>query len=192
MMLTILEHAGLAVALVLLVALHRRLSGLPLAVWTLARKEREAEAPKALDAMKESVATKAGAAVVAIRQYEEGIAASFRSQVAEAEMRARMGERRAAETHAALQAALALVRELRSVLEVVAEPRAAQSLPSSALSAAQPDEVERRTEQVSVPRITIEEEALGDDEQTRIGKAAARVLREAGDVQAGASGRGGG
>src|SRR5215468_7125884 len=91
--------AGFAVVIALLfIVVSRKLDGIPRAVWSLAKKERDAEAPKALDAMKEAVAAKAGASVVAIRQYEEGIAASFRSQVAEAEMRARMGERRAADT----------------------------------------------------------------------------------------------
>jgi hypothetical protein len=67
MILTSFYVAGLALALVLLVALHRRLSGLPPVVWSMVRKEREAEAPKALDAMKEAVAAKAGAAVVVLR-----------------------------------------------------------------------------------------------------------------------------
>src|SRR5262249_6071283 len=103
-MVTVLLAAGLVLALVLLVALHFRLDRMPNAVWSLARRERVEEALKALDATKEAVAAKVGTSVIAIRQYEENIAASFRAQVAEAETRARVGERRLTDTGAALQA----------------------------------------------------------------------------------------
>jgi hypothetical protein len=145
-MITVLLSAGLALALALLIAIHRRLSGLPLAVWALARREREANATKALDAMKEEVAARAGLAVVAIRRYEEQIGATFRAQVAEAETRARMAERRAADAATALEAAAVLVRELRLVLGVVGEtvesaPKRGGRLPS----AEEPDDEDERT-----------------------------------------------
>jgi hypothetical protein len=116
-MVTFLLAAGLGLALVLLVALHYRLGDLPFHVWSLARREREADAPKALDLMKEAVAAKAGVAVLSIQRHEEGLAAGYRAQVAEVEMRARVGERRAADTATALAAATTLVRELRQVLD---------------------------------------------------------------------------
>jgi hypothetical protein len=175
MMLMSFYVAGLVLALVLLVALHRRLSSLPPAVWSLVRKEREAEAPKALDAMKEAVAAKAGASVVAIRQYEEGIAASFRSQVAEADMRARIGERRAEETHAALQAALSLVHELRGALDRMSNPKAVGLPPPPTLPPLKAEDAGRDTKEIALPRIAAGEEDLDDDEMTCVSERPAIV-----------------
>jgi hypothetical protein len=143
--------AALAVVFALLFIISRKLDGIPRAAWSLAKKEREAEVPKALDAMKEAVASRVGGSVVAIQRYEESIAESFRAQIAEAEMRARMSERRAADTATALQAATALVRELREALD------AARALPAP-------------TRAGSLPSVVVEEEELDEDEKTRVGK----------------------
>jgi hypothetical protein len=166
-MLTSFYVAGLALALVLLASLHRRLSALPGRVWSLVRNERDAEAPKALDAMKEAVAAKAGASIVAIRQYEEGIAASFRAQVAEAEMRARLGERRADEAHAALQAALSLVRELRAALDGLHGPRALQLPPPVPPRLEEHESAERETTESALPP-SVAGDDEPDDEHTRV------------------------
>jgi hypothetical protein len=127
-MVTVLLGAGLVLALVLLVALHYRLSDLPFAVWSEARRERQDNASQALDLMKEAVATKAGAAIVSIRQHEESLAAGYRSRVAEAQGRARMSETRAGDTLTTLNAATVLVRELRQVLDQL--PREAEARPA--------------------------------------------------------------
>ncbi len=147
-MLTFLLVAGLAVALALLVAVHYRLGDLPADVWSLARRERAEDAPRAIDAMKEAVAAKAGAAVLALQRYEDNLAASFRAQVADAEMRARMSEMRAADSVTALQAATALVRELRSALETAKEPPVTRILPPSTPPAG---DAERDTMEITKP-----------------------------------------
>jgi hypothetical protein len=173
MMLTILECAGLALALVLLIAIHRRLSRLPLAVWSLARREREAEAPKALDAMREAVAVKAATSVIAIRQYEENIAASFRAQMAEAEMRARIGERRAVDVVTALQAATTLVHELRAALDALPASPGMRAVPPSTLPAG---DGERETTETPIvrsrdlPSAVAEEDDPEGDDLTRVEK----------------------
>jgi hypothetical protein len=185
MMLTSFYIAGLGLALVLLLSLHRRLSALPWRVWSLARREREAEAPKALDAMKEAVAAKAGASMIAIRQYEEGIAASFRAQIAEAEMRARIGERRAEEAHAALQAALSLVRELRAALDGARGPLVPRLLPPPVPPPPEPEGPERESKEMPLPRVTDGEDEP-DDEHTRVAERPAdlttRGSRPAGSI----------
>jgi hypothetical protein len=116
-MVTALLAAGLVLALALLIALHYRLDGLPVALGIEVRRERQDNATRALDLMKEAVATKAGTAVLSIQRHEENLAAGHRAQVAEAQLRARMGEVRSGDTVTALTAATTLVRELRQVLD---------------------------------------------------------------------------
>ncbi len=108
---------GLSMAFV---ALQRRLSALPHAVLALVRKERAHDGGRLLDVMKEAVAARSGQAVIAIQTCQEQIAQSLRAQIAEAETRARIAERRALDTATALEAATTLVRELRATLDVSA------------------------------------------------------------------------
>jgi hypothetical protein len=108
---------GLVVMPVLLVALYRRLGDLPLSVWAVAQRERARSEPRALDAMAEAVAAKSGQALIVIQAYQEQIAESLRAQIADAETRARVAERRAADAGTALSAAADLVRELHRSLE---------------------------------------------------------------------------
>jgi hypothetical protein len=107
--------AVLVLAVVL--AIYRALRRLPLAVWSIVKRERNQDDGRALDTMKEAVAVRAGQAVIAIQTYQEQIAHSLRAQIAEAETRTRIAERRAADTATALEAASTLVRELRAALE---------------------------------------------------------------------------
>ena len=108
---------GLAVTPALLVALYRRLGDLPFAVSAAAQRERARTEPRALDAMAEAVAAKSGQAVIAVQAYHEQLAHSLRGQVADAETRARVAERRAGEATRALGAAAELVRELHGALD---------------------------------------------------------------------------
>jgi hypothetical protein len=180
-------YAGPPLALALIVALyllHAKVDTIPLRILRLVQKEGEQNGPKALDAMREAVASRAGTAVVAIRQYEAQIAASYRAQIAEAEVRARQAERRAADTTTALQTALSLVGELRAVLDTVG-PALVRRVPRPA--AAEPpvesplpprgDDVERRTIEIApaspgdtLPSAVNDGDDLGDDEKTRVGK----------------------
>lgn len=107
-------YAGLALALALLVWLHRKLDRLPPAIWSVAKKERGASETKALDLMKETVAQKAGQALIAIMTYHERVVAGLHDQIASTETRARVGERRASEAAAALSTA---TNELRALLD---------------------------------------------------------------------------
>jgi hypothetical protein len=109
--------AAAALSLVLVLALHLRLSGVPHAVWSIARRERAQDGGMLLDSMKEAVAARSGRAVVAIQAYQEQIAQTLRVQIAEAETRARAAERRAAEAAKTLDAASDLLRELRAVID---------------------------------------------------------------------------
>ena len=172
---TFFMAAGLAVALALLVGLHYRLGELPINVWAQVKRDRDTPTPKALDAMKEAVAIKAGAAVLAIQRHEENLAATFRAQVAEAETRARMSERRAADTVTALQAAAELVRELRGALD--AAPRAVAPPPEAIETARKPGSPEPASRERSSPRTGLPpgiatspdgEERLSEDEMTRV------------------------
>jgi hypothetical protein len=171
-MVTVLLLAGLALALVLLVALHYRLGDLPFHVWSLARKERETDVPKALDLMKEAVAAKAGVAVLSIQRHEEGLAAGYRAQVAEVEMRARVGERRAADTATALAAATTLVRELRQVLDRLPQG----PVPEAVDAARKPGRPEPASRERLSPRMGLplasaardDEERLSEEELTKV------------------------
>jgi hypothetical protein len=125
-MVTVLLGTGLVLALVLLIALHYRLDGLPFAVWSEARRERQDSASQALDLMTEAVAKKAGAAVLSLQQHEGALAAGYRNQVAEAQLRARMSDVRAGDTLTALNAATELVRELRQALDQLPRDAAAE------------------------------------------------------------------
>jgi hypothetical protein len=175
-MLVFLLVAGLGLALVLLIALHHRISSLPFALWSEARREREDTAPKALDAMKEAVAAKVGNSLIALQRYEDNIAGIFRAQVADAETRARVAERRAADTSSALQAATTLLRELREVLDAAKTSPTTHMLPPSTRPAVESQGKEHGTgEAIAAPgsdlaKATTDDEELGDDDKTKIGK----------------------
>jgi hypothetical protein len=116
-MATVLCGAGLVLALVLLVAIDRKVGALPSRVRALAREERARDDNLVVSALHEATAAKVGKATAAIRDHEEQIAAAYRALVAELEVRARAAERSAGEAQTALSAASALVRELRALID---------------------------------------------------------------------------
>jgi hypothetical protein len=156
--------AVVAFVLACLVVIQRRLHTLPRALLAVVRKERAEDASKLLDAMKEAVAARSAQAVIAIQTYHEQMAQSFRAQVAEAETRARVAERRALDTATALEAATTLVRELRATLDVsatlvrhlfhasAAAPPASSAAPAAPTALPELDDTERQT--TEMPALT--------------------------------------
>jgi hypothetical protein len=113
--------AGFALTLALGFAVHRRLDGLPLRIWSIAKKERAQDEGAAVTALQEATAAKVGPIVTSLKAYHEQIAAGFRAQVADAQMRARIAERQSSEAGVALRTASELVREARALREELAE-----------------------------------------------------------------------
>jgi hypothetical protein len=108
---------GTGINLALWGALYAKLEELPLRIWSMAKKERTDGEGAALTLLQERTATKVGVIVKSLREYDEHVAASFRAQVAEAQVRARIAERQSSEAGVALSAASALVRDLRGLLD---------------------------------------------------------------------------
>jgi small-conductance mechanosensitive channel len=117
----IISYVELAVVLALLIVILRRLGGLPMHVSIVARRERAEDAAAAQTILQEAAAAKVGALVTALRSYNEQIATDFREQVATANLRARVAERRAAEVSGVLTTATELLREVRAMHDVLAE-----------------------------------------------------------------------
>jgi hypothetical protein len=178
---------GLVLTPALLVVLYRRLGDLPRSVWAVAQRERARNEPRTLDAMAEAVAVQSGQAIIVIQAYQEQIAESLRAQIADAETRARVAERRAADAATALSAAADLVRELhrsleaariltRELRELRAAPpkeRPASPAASPVVADANPDDGERKTTEVPGPPPSCadgnaEEPGFDEDESTMI------------------------
>jgi hypothetical protein len=106
---------GAGVGLVLWAVLHRKVAEVPRVVWEIVRQERAAEAARVQAAWQEATALKVGAIVRSLREHEEQSAAGLRAQIADAENRARVTERRASDAGVALSTASELVRESRAL-----------------------------------------------------------------------------
>jgi hypothetical protein len=129
-MATALIGAGIALALLLLIDLRRKLDAIPQRIYGIAKQERDRDERHATTALTEATAAKVISITAGLRVYEEELAATSRLQMADAEKRARMAERRLADAGTALEAAAALVRELRAVLDGLrAAPPAVASEP---------------------------------------------------------------
>ena len=105
-------------------AIHRRLDGLPARAAVSFKLEAEARARADASAVHDAAKQMAAPLFAGLREAQEGLAADFRRQVANAEMRARVGERHAANTTTALETAAVLVRELRAGIDATGEARA--------------------------------------------------------------------
>ena len=102
---------GAGVVLALWAVIYRKIAAIPRTVCEVVRQERAAEAERAQTALQEAAALKVGALVQSLRNYDELSAHGYRSQIADAENRARRIERRASDAGVALSAASELVRE---------------------------------------------------------------------------------
>jgi hypothetical protein len=142
----------LALDLTLWAALFSKLNWLMLRLGRFAERHDAEGERRGMTALQEAVAARVGVIVRALRNYEEGVAAGYRTQVADAEIRARLAERQASEAGVALSAASALVRELRRVLDAAhqgarAPSRSAPTLPEGRETVATDgDEGERLSE----------------------------------------------
>ena len=104
-----------ALNVVLWGALYHKLHRLPPSLWKAAApRDRAADEKRALDVLQEAAASRIGGLVIGIRTYHEQLGGIVQAQLAEAEVRARISERRASEAGVALCAASALVRDLRA------------------------------------------------------------------------------
>ncbi len=115
--------AGLVVALALIASLQRRvesqLRALPQAVSSAVKREREETGDKPFDP------AKATALVAGIRDYHDKLAAHWRTELGDAELRTRMTERRASDAGVALDTAVTLVREAREMVDILVPLKAA-------------------------------------------------------------------
>lgn len=107
--------AGLLV--VHLLVLYRWIGWLPFAVYDLHRKERDKDHAEALAALHDAATAKARSLVTGIESYHERLAADLRSQAIDAQLRARVLERRSEEAGLSLEVASNLVTQLRELLE---------------------------------------------------------------------------
>ena len=108
---------GTALNLALWGALYRKLGELPLSVWKVAQRNRVVDESRAMDALQAAAASRIGGLVIGLQTYHDRLGDLTRARVADAEVRARVSERRASDTGVALSAATALVRDLRTLAE---------------------------------------------------------------------------
>jgi hypothetical protein len=108
---------GAALNLALGAALWRSVAGLPAAFLALARRERAEGEARALTVLEEMAARRVGAITSSLQALEEQQIERNRNEIAAAEVRARVAERRATDTAPVLAAASELVRELRRTLD---------------------------------------------------------------------------
>ena len=140
---------GAGVCLASWAVIYLKLAALPRTVWEIVRQERAAETARAQTAVQEAAAIRVGAIVRSLRDHEDQSAAGYRAQIADAENRARVTERRASDAAVALSTASELVREsraLRDDLRALVAPPAGPA-PSGAPGA----ELDQR-ETVELPR----------------------------------------
>lgn len=124
-----IEIAMMGLCLALLVAVYVRLSGLPRGVSEIVRQERARETSRAQSALQEATAVRVGAIVQALRAHEDELVVSLRVQIADAQARARVAERRESDVGAALGAAVDLVRDLYTLRDQVREMLSRAALP---------------------------------------------------------------
>ena len=108
---------GAALNLALWATLWRSVAGLPAAFLALARRERAEGEARALTVLEEMAARRVGAITSSLQALEEQQIERNRNEIAAAEVRARVAERRATDAAPVLGAASELVRELRRTLD---------------------------------------------------------------------------
>jgi hypothetical protein len=122
---------GAGLNLALWGALYRMLDGLPERIFALVRRDRAADEARALKALQDAASARVAAVTFSLSAYEEDLARRSREAAAAAEVRARVAERRATDTTSYVDAASALVSELRTLLQERSHPEAATASASS-------------------------------------------------------------
>ena len=112
--------------------IYRKVATLPRTVWEIVRQERAAEAARAQTALQEAAALRVGAITLSLREHEEALTAGLRAQIADADNRARVIERRASDAGVALSTATELVRESRALRDGLRGQVAATAPPPAA------------------------------------------------------------
>jgi hypothetical protein len=115
--LTVIVSLEAALHVILWAALYYKVQHTPLAVWQALQRTRAADENRALDVLQAAAASRIAGLVLALQSHHEHLAALVRAQIADAEMRARVSERRSSEAGIALDAASTLVRDLRTLAE---------------------------------------------------------------------------
>ena len=178
---------GGAVAVLLLIGLHRRIGGMPSRLWAIARDEiaraRGADDARADEVLREVVGEKAERLLSGVRAYHDKIAADLRAQLAAAEVRARAAERAATDMTTALETATTLVRELRGMLDDQRAPRPALRKRAAAVDPDGPDDLAnlanlpelpddddaRATIDIGLPRLAADDDEP-EEEMTQVAK----------------------
>jgi hypothetical protein len=131
--------AIVAIVLLLLLALIAvRIDQIPARIFNLMKQERAREDNRAQTALLEAAALKVGPLIAGIRTHHDQFAASLQAQLAEADTRERIAERRALDASTYFEAASTLVGDLRgvrddlsSLVQRTAEARVVVSEPSA-------------------------------------------------------------
>lgn len=172
---TIVIGAGLALALALLVSIHRRLDALPARAGA-DRRERAPDAAAALGALKQATTLEVATITAALRSYEEHVAEQYQQMLAAAEMRARVAERRSADAGIALSTASELVRELRALVDGLADRPSAVAAPSSPRANAAAPVIDLDDARKTVPMGAPATASAGDEPEEELTAVAARPL----------------
>jgi hypothetical protein len=163
----VIASVGAALNLAAWGALFAKLRALPLSVAKAAQRDRVADEKLALDVLQAAAASRVAGLVIGLQRYHEQLGGLVRAQLADAEVRARVSERRSSDAAVALSAASVLVRELRGLLNDAA------TLMDCAAARTAPDATSPRTGLssgiVPAPVPQEGEDRLTDDDLTHIG-----------------------
>jgi hypothetical protein len=163
-MLTAVLCAGLTLALALLMAIYRRIDGVPARVRTRSQDERAQDEAHAMRVLQEAAASRASALVLGLRSYHEQLEGRLRAEVAASELHARVVERRSADAAASIGAVLDAATELLRQLRALVDRQSALSPEAGAASA--PAVATAKKERQT---IEILQDPAGDGEPTPLG-----------------------
>lgn len=118
-----------ALNLALWAALYRKLDRFPAALRAQVRRERAEAQAEAMTVLQAAAALKVGAITAALRAREEEAATLYRDEVAAADLRTRIAERRAADAAPMLRTASELLRQLRELLNPLVAAAGKRTVP---------------------------------------------------------------
>jgi hypothetical protein len=143
--LIVIGVVGAVLNLALWGAVYFKLSELPASVGRIVQRDRVADETRALDTLQAMAAARLGGLVVGIQTYHGEMATRLNAQVAAADTRARLIERRASEAGVALYTATTLVRQLRGLLDDLSSASAPVPPERTSAPDVDPDDVNRAT-----------------------------------------------